>query len=160
MEDVAENSTPEAWGPRQQNPRCSAKRSNGEPCARYAISGGTVCPTHGGSAPQVKAAARARLEALVPAAIETLGDLAQGIAKDPTTGAPVDVPPRDRARAADSILNRVGITSAQQLEVAVEGTPQPGLDARILAALDRRGLADGIKLEPPDDGDDDEAAAD
>lgn len=41
--------------------RCSAHRSNGEPCGAWAIRGGFVCRVHGGSAPQVKAAARARL---------------------------------------------------------------------------------------------------
>lgn len=44
------------------SPRCSAQsvRSK-QPCRRYAIRGGTVCYTHGGRAPQVKAAAKARL---------------------------------------------------------------------------------------------------
>jgi hypothetical protein len=40
--------------------RCRATARTGEPCKRFAIAGGTVCPSHGGSAPQVKAAARKR----------------------------------------------------------------------------------------------------
>lgn len=42
---------------------CRSLRTDGEPCERWAIAGGTVCPAHGGSAPQVKAAARRRLQA-------------------------------------------------------------------------------------------------
>jgi hypothetical protein len=41
--------------------RCRAKRTNGEPCRAYPIHGADVCRTHGGSAPQVKAAAKRRL---------------------------------------------------------------------------------------------------
>lgn len=41
----------------RQARRCSARRTNGEPCRAYAIVGGTVCRTHGGSAPQVRRAA-------------------------------------------------------------------------------------------------------
>jgi len=41
----------------RQARRCSARRTNGEPCRAYAIVGGTVCRVHGGSAPQVRHAA-------------------------------------------------------------------------------------------------------
>lgn len=42
--------------------RCTAKSSrSGEQCKRDAIRGGTVCATHGGRAPQVKAAAAERV---------------------------------------------------------------------------------------------------
>lgn len=44
--------------------KCTSPKSNGEPCTRWAIKGGTVCPAHGGSAPQVKQAAKARAAAL------------------------------------------------------------------------------------------------
>lgn len=38
--------------------RCTGTRSSdGQPCERWAIIGGTVCPAHGGSASQVKAKA-------------------------------------------------------------------------------------------------------
>lgn len=53
--------------------RCSARSSRtGERCRRAAIRGGLVCATHGGRAPQVKEAARRRLDALVEPAIEGL----------------------------------------------------------------------------------------
>jgi hypothetical protein len=56
--------------PRPYNPKvkCSAK---GGKCRRAAIRGGTVCPTHGGQAPQVKAKAQERL--LVDEAIKAFG---------------------------------------------------------------------------------------
>ena len=42
-------------------PRCSAHRSNGEPCKAYAVRGATVCVTHGGAAPRVREAAARRV---------------------------------------------------------------------------------------------------
>ena len=41
--------------------KCAAKRSDGKPCERWPVKGSTVCPSHGGRAPQVKAAAKRRL---------------------------------------------------------------------------------------------------
>jgi hypothetical protein len=53
--------------------RCRAKsHRSGERCKKAAINGGTVCQTHGGGAPQVKAKAAERLAALVDPAIDTL----------------------------------------------------------------------------------------
>lgn len=49
--------------------RCTAKSRTG-PCKRYAILGGTVCATHGGRAPQVKAAAAQRLRDMLAEAID------------------------------------------------------------------------------------------
>ena len=48
---------------RKDAPRaqCTAHKKNGERCKRPPILGGSVCPTHGGSAPQVREAARRRL---------------------------------------------------------------------------------------------------
>lgn len=45
---------------------CKARSARtGRPCSKGAIAGGAVCTTHGGSAPQVKAAARERLMDLI-----------------------------------------------------------------------------------------------
>lgn len=41
--------------------RCSARRTNGEPCRCCAIVGGTVCRVHGGAATQVRRAAVRRV---------------------------------------------------------------------------------------------------
>ena len=50
--------------------RCTAHSPRtGQPCKRAPIRGGTVCATHGGSAPQVKAKAKERLTALFPKSV-------------------------------------------------------------------------------------------
>lgn len=52
-------------------PICTAKSSRtGKPCKRHAIAGGVVCPTHGGRAPQVKAAAAQRVKDILDDAID------------------------------------------------------------------------------------------
>jgi len=52
--------------------KCAAHSSRtGQPCQRWSIKGGNVCIMHGGSAPQVRQAAKMRLlEAADPAAAE------------------------------------------------------------------------------------------
>lgn len=67
--------------PRSQ--RCTATSRSGAPCKRQAIIGGTVCASHGGRAPQVKAAAARRL-----ALGEAMGELSK-------LGVPIDVEPAD-----------------------------------------------------------------
>lgn len=42
--------------------RCHARSRSGDQCRAYAIHGGRVCRSHGGAAPQVRRAARARHE--------------------------------------------------------------------------------------------------
>jgi len=46
---------------KRQALKCSAHRSDGNACGAWAIVGGTVCTAHGGSAPEVRAAARRRV---------------------------------------------------------------------------------------------------
>lgn len=53
--------------------QCKAhSKRTGKPCGKDAIKGGSVCRMHGGSAPQVRASAEARLRALVDPAIGVL----------------------------------------------------------------------------------------
>jgi len=77
---------------------CSAKRTNGQPCGRPPIKGGTVCATHGGSAPQVRRKAALRLLELVDPAISTLAR--EMVQADKSA---------DRQRAANSLLDRAGV---------------------------------------------------
>lgn len=54
--------------------KCTAKNGAGEPCGKWAVKGATVCASHGGRAPQVKAAAARRVEEqAAQAAVVTLG---------------------------------------------------------------------------------------
>ena len=53
--------------------RCTAKsKSTGKQCRNLPIVGGTVCISHGGSIPAVKAAAQRRMIALIDPAMDTL----------------------------------------------------------------------------------------
>lgn len=92
--------------------RCTAHKRNGDPCGRWAIMGGTVCPAHGGRSPQVKHAARIRLMNLIEPAITVLA-----------TEMEVAENSADRQRAANSILDRAGL---------IRGN---GSDAEVLRAL-------------------------
>ena len=57
-------------------PRCTAtSKQSGVRCKRRPIPGGLVCVIHGGAAPQVQAAAQARLLALQHRAIDRLTTL-------------------------------------------------------------------------------------
>lgn len=56
--------------------RCHAHRSDGQPCRRWSVRGATVCPFHGGNAPQVRRAAAERVrqaEAMDQAMRDRLG---------------------------------------------------------------------------------------
>ena len=86
--------------------KCRATNRSGNPCRQTAIPGGTVCVYHGGAAPQVKAAAERRLLAAVDPAITALVELLEGAERD-----------SDRLRAITLILDRAGITQAQQVDV-------------------------------------------
>lgn len=89
--------------------RCSAtSRQTGEQCKNPPIKGGTVCRYHGGGAPAVKQKAALRLASLVDPAI---GTLAREMVKADKSS--------DRQRAANSILDRAGITRGQSAELDV-----------------------------------------
>lgn len=109
--------------------RCQAHTSSGAPCKKWAIQGGFVCNTHGGSAPQVRAAANRRLMALAPRAVQVLADLLEHSESDIV-----------RLRAATELLDR-GIGKA--VDVTLDITPQEAAEGpsplalRIAAALDR-----------------------
>jgi hypothetical protein len=78
---------------------CKAKTSRGAPCKAQAMAGGRVCRVHGGSAPQVIAAARHRLlMACDPVAARLIE-----IAKSKKTET------KDAIVACREILNRAGV---------------------------------------------------
>jgi len=110
-------------------PRCvGTSTQTGQRCGNPALPGGTVCGFHGGKAPQVKRKAALRLAALVDPAVATL---AKEMTKADRSA--------DRQRAANSILDRAGISRTPDLDAATARailverlialrTPPPALD--------------------------------
>ena len=91
--------------PRRQ---CTAKaKGTGQRCRQRPIRGGTVCHKHGGSAPQVKAAAARRLAVLVDPAIGVLDALLRA----------VDEHPAQALGAAKDILDRAGHKTPDELDL-------------------------------------------
>ncbi len=90
------------------NPLCTAKSSRtGDPCKLHAIDGGTVCHTHGGSAPQVKQRAAERIRELLHPALARLAKLIESDDERVALGAVKSVlafvPPEVVQEAADEI---------------------------------------------------------
>ena len=142
---VPEGPSPEErvniWTAKWPAQKCSAhKASTGDPCQAWAISGSNVCIAHGGRAPAVREAARRRLDALVPLALDVLAELAVGRAHDPGSDAPMAVPPGVRARSCAEILARAGIAAVTEIDIPALDA-RPDLDAAILKALEARGVA-------------------
>jgi hypothetical protein len=86
--------------------KCTAHRTNGQPCNAPAIKGGSVCRVHGGSAPQVKRSAKMRLLELVDPALATLGRAVSST----RTGIPTAV----EISAAKDILDRAGFKPVEK----------------------------------------------
>ena len=83
--------------------KCKGHKANGAPCGASPIKGGTVCRVHGGSAPQVREAARFRILELVNPALAALSRALKTKGKpDATTIA-----------AAKDILDRAGFRPVQ-----------------------------------------------
>lgn len=89
---------------------CTAKKRNGGKCLNYAIRGAKVCRYHGGSAPQVRAAAQVRILMASDLAAKKLVDLMQSEKVDD----------RVKLAAAKDLLDRANLAGKQALEVTVE----------------------------------------
>ena len=89
---------------------CRAKSSQtGQPCRRWARVGSSVCPSHGGNAPQVKRAADARIR-----------DMAEGPALEALDALVRDVKnPSVRLAAARDLLDRAGFGARQKVDLNV-----------------------------------------
>lgn len=107
--------------------QCTAKsQTTGNRCTKAPIKGGTVCATHGGSAPQVRRKATLRLLELVDPAIGTLAR--EMVQADKSA---------DRQRAANSILDRAGMP---RTATVIDGESAKALLVERINAL--RGEAD------------------
>lgn len=104
--------------------RCTAKSTrSGERCKRPPIRGGTVCATHGGSAPQVRDAAQRRLlEAADNAAARLVAMLDDDDSKVVLA-------------AARDLLDRAGLQAVQRIEADVETTSREALIDELVALM-------------------------
>ena len=101
--------------------QCTAHKKTGAQCKNPAITGATVCRSHGGAAGQVKAAAKRRLlEAVDPLIVELIRIAESGKSE------------RDRITAIRDVLDRAGLAAPKQIEISVD-------DARavLLAEIER-----------------------
>jgi len=116
--------------------KCQAKRRDGEPCTRWAVRGGPVCPTHGGNLPVVRDAAERRVEEarksvlnLLPKAVERLEGLldADGEAA--------------RLAAVKEVLGQAGLVIVRKAETKTEVVKHPqelALDEILEALVEAR----------------------
>lgn len=110
---------------------CSAKRTNGEKCGRWAIKGGTVCIFHGGATTAARAAAQNRLLAMVEPAFAVLMECMESDAEWKT-----------KVQAALGVLDRAGFGPTKTLAVEdgrkdLSGLSLEQLQARALALSQR-----------------------
>lgn len=116
---------------------CTAHRSDGQPCGAAAIAGGTVCRLHGGSAPQVRDAARQRLLKLVDPALGRLDQLIR-----------VSEDERIVLAAVREVLTRAGIDPAAP-EWVITGEMMDAAILRLKTELDQSGLLNGPREALP-----------
>lgn len=84
---------------------CKAKRKDGELCKSPTVTGMLVCRLHGGRSPQARNAVKLRLAELVQPALATLAREMVNADKS-----------ADMQRAANSILDRAGVSRVQRIE--------------------------------------------
>jgi hypothetical protein len=130
------------WKPTVARPlpslRCMGVKENGQRCGRWAIRGGTLCPSHGSHLPGVKKSAQARVEA-ARMRLVGLSDDAVGVLEDLITNAGTN--DAIRLKAATEVLDRAGVKGGIDVTVEVEHKIDPGaaIAERLLEISKRAG---------------------
>lgn len=116
-------------------PKCKAHKKDGTPCGRWPVKGATVCPKHGGSAPQVRRKAQERLLAAADSLMAQLLKIATSAESESV-----------RLAAIRDALDRAGFAPAQLVKLGI-GNEDPWGDMlaelmtdEVLEPVDRRAL--------------------
>lgn len=96
----------------------------GEPCKNWPIRGGTVCRSHGGSAPQVRNKANERIAELVNPALALIAELIE-------TGRAEDLPASVGLAAARDILDRAGYSPTAKIHLEGDLTVRSPVDLEL-----------------------------
>ena len=122
--------------------QCTARKQNGEPCRAKAARGANVCRVHGGSAPQVKAAAKRRLAQAADVLVQRL--LAFALDGDTTDNVAL--------QAIIAALDRAGLSVKQAIEIGVDPAPWEEVMANItgiaVISRDESRAARGLPAAP------------
>lgn len=102
---------------------CTAKRTNGQPCANFAINGSHVCRIHGGAAPQVRARAQVRILMASDLAAKKLIDMLTS----------PKVADNIKLAAAKDLLDRANLAGTQNVEIGV--TPKKSFEDYAMGAM-------------------------
>ena len=127
--------------------RCTAKsKTTGAQCKNLPITGGTVCVSHGGSIPAVKAAAQRKMIALIDPALAVLYRAMVECDEWPS-----------RIRAALGILDRAGMGPGSTLTLDTDKTDLSQLSMaelrdRAKAVTERFADMEELPTEAVDDG--------
>lgn len=105
--------------------KCSARRSDGQPCGNSPVKGATVCRKHGGASPQVKRKAQERLLEGVPKMLRMLRQIAEDESQ----------PANVRLAAIRDWLDRAGIDRKIEIEVSPSSSFED-LVAGAIASID------------------------
>ena len=89
-------------------PKCKAHKKDGTPCGRWPVKGATVCPKHGGSAPQVRRKAQERLLEAADSLMAALLKIAQSAESESV-----------RLAAIKDALDRAGFAPAQMIKLGI-----------------------------------------
>lgn len=106
--------------------KCSAHRTNGDPCSAWAIKGSNVCRTHGGSAPQVKRKAAERIAA---AADDAAGELVALVMSAESESV--------KLAAIRDLLDRAGYGAKQEIKQDVTVHGDGDLDREIAGLVEK-----------------------
>lgn len=141
-------------------PKCKAHKTNGDPCGRWPVKGATVCPKHGGSAPQVRRKAQERLAEAADSLMAALLKIASSAESEAV-----------RLAAIKDALDRAGFAPAQLVKIGFGQEDKWGdlleeimTDDEVLVPVDNRAISskphsrtlarDRVGVSDDDDGPD------